>query len=134
MDIVAPGAGRPAARVRERRERGARALRARQTAPASGLSLIKSLCHIVVHYGADRRRWSRMPALRRSRAGDSRRRQARAVGGDRFMPLMFQTRKKPEGSTVDLFEETFGTKDDLRTVLGEANTELWQNFDRGATL
>jgi len=58
----------------------------------------------------------------------------RAKGGDRFMPLMFQTRKKPAGSTVDLFEQTFGPKPDLRVVLGEKNTALGQNFNRGKDL
>lgn len=58
----------------------------------------------------------------------------RADGGDRFMPLMFQTRKQAEGSTVDLFTETFGPKPNLREVLGEANPELWQDFDRAQTI
>lgn len=42
----------------------------------------------------------------------------RAKGGDRFMPLMFQTRTQAKGSTVDLYEETFGAPPDLSAALG----------------
>ena len=42
----------------------------------------------------------------------------RAVGGDRFMPLMFQSRKQAPGTVVDLYEETFGAPPDLREALG----------------
>jgi len=41
----------------------------------------------------------------------------RPEGGDRFMPLMFQTRSPEAGSTVDLYDETFGTRPDLTRVL-----------------
>ena len=58
----------------------------------------------------------------------------RDKGGDRFMPLMFQTRKKPAGSTVDLFEETFGPKPDLSVVLGEKNIVLRKTFESGSKL
>ena len=58
----------------------------------------------------------------------------RDIGGDRFVPLMFQTRKQREGSTVDLFEATFGPKPDLSTVLGKTNLKLRQDFNNGANL
>lgn len=44
----------------------------------------------------------------------------RGVGGDRFMPLMFQTRGKDAGSVKDLFEEAFGPYPDLYSALGTA--------------
>ena len=49
-------------------------------------------------------------------------------GGDRFMPLMFQTRKQDYRSNVDLFEETFGPKPDLRPVIGEKSARLQYNL------
>lgn len=49
-------------------------------------------------------------------------------GGDRFMPLMFQTRKQDYRSNVDLFEETFGEKPDLRPIVGEKNARLQYNL------
>jgi len=60
----------------------------------------------------------------------------RDVGGDRFMPLMFQTRRQAENSNRDLFPETFGSiRDrDLRYVLGLDNEELGKNFNRGKYL
>ena len=58
----------------------------------------------------------------------------RANFGDRFLQLMFQTRKKAAGSTVDLFSETFGPPPDLTTVLGEANGDVLRRFSSGASL
>jgi hypothetical protein len=58
----------------------------------------------------------------------------RASGGDRFMPLMFQTRKQPAGTTVDLFADTFGGPPDLRVPLGEKNVELSTTFNSGIEL
>jgi len=42
----------------------------------------------------------------------------RAVGGDRFMPLMMQSRRQAKGTVVDLYEETFGKAPDLNAALG----------------
>ena len=45
----------------------------------------------------------------------------RAEGGDRFLPLNFETRTKGIGavdSTVDLFSEAFGVRSDLTQALG----------------
>jgi len=42
----------------------------------------------------------------------------RGVGGDRFMPLLLQTRGKEDGTSKDLFGEVFGAKPDLSTALG----------------
>lgn len=44
----------------------------------------------------------------------------RGVGGDRFMPLMFQTRRQSPGTVVDLYEEAFGAPPDLYPALGNA--------------
>jgi hypothetical protein len=47
------------------------------------------------------------------------------------MPLMFQTRKKPKGTTIDLFEETFGKPPNLSVPLGgEQNAALLREFSR----
>mmetsp|Transcript_51902 Transcript_51902/g.113014 ORF Transcript_51902/g.113014 Transcript_51902/m.113014 type:complete len:443 (-) Transcript_51902:207-1535(-) len=45
----------------------------------------------------------------------------RAKGGDRFMPLMFQTREEEAGSTKDIFEEAFGPLPNLETALGSGD-------------
>ena len=58
----------------------------------------------------------------------------RASFGDRFLPLMFQTRKKAEGSTVDLFAETFGPQPNLTAGLGEANRDVFLSVSSGQTL
>jgi len=52
----------------------------------------------------------------------------RGRGGDRFMPLMFQSRQQAAGTSVDLYQQTFGPTPDLRPVFGEANTELADTF------
>lgn len=51
----------------------------------------------------------------------------RASGGDVFMPMMLQTRGKEEGTTVDLYEETFGAPPEtkLREVLAGSNIDLY---------
>merc|ERR1719238_2465262 len=43
----------------------------------------------------------------------------RGVGGDRFMPLMLQSRTQNDGSVVDLYEEAFGPppEEQIRDVL-----------------
>ena len=61
----------------------------------------------------------------------------RAKGGDRFMPLIFQTRKKEEGTTVDLFPETFGRTPDLSEVIGgpeRLNSVLVRQIVKGQKL
>ena len=40
--------------------------------------------------------------------------------GDRFVPLMFQKREEGAGTTVDLFESTFGPRPSLKASLGSA--------------
>lgn len=52
----------------------------------------------------------------------------RGRGGDRFMPLMFQSRRQEAGTTEDLFEKTFGPKVDLVPILGQANAEMAKEF------
>jgi hypothetical protein len=42
----------------------------------------------------------------------------RGVGGDRFMPLMLQTRGKEEGTAKDMYGEIFGATPDLSSALG----------------
>eukprot|EP00965_Chrysotila_dentata_P236291 6201242-Pleurochrysis_carterae.AAC.1 len=42
----------------------------------------------------------------------------RAKGGDRFMPLMFQTRTDRPNSAKDLYTEAFGPLPDLEMALG----------------
>jgi len=42
----------------------------------------------------------------------------RGVGGDRFMPLMMQSRRKAEGTTIDMYEDTFGPPPNLEAGLG----------------
>ena len=45
----------------------------------------------------------------------------RRVGGDFFQPLSFETRVKdgsPSGNIIDLYEESFGQRPDLTSVLG----------------
>ena len=46
----------------------------------------------------------------------------RGVGGDRFMPLMMQSRRKAEGTTIDMYEETFGTPPNLEKSFNGAIT------------
>ena len=52
----------------------------------------------------------------------------RGKGGDRFMPLLFQTKKQEAGTVVDLYEQTFGPPPDLVPVLGEKNRKLAESF------
>jgi len=56
----------------------------------------------------------------------------RAVGGDRFMPLMMQSRQQKEGTVVDLYETTFGRAPDLSDALGGtiSNEEIF-NYPLG---
>lgn len=51
----------------------------------------------------------------------------RGVGGDRFMPLLLQTRGKEDGSSKDLYTEAFGPKPDLASALGgvTSNAEIF---------
>jgi hypothetical protein len=51
----------------------------------------------------------------------------RGQGGDRFQPLMFQTRTAAEGSAVDLYEETFGQKprEEVAAVLGSSTLNVF---------
>ena len=46
----------------------------------------------------------------------------RGVGGDRFMPLLLQSRGKEDGSSKDLFEEAFGAAPDMSAALGSGLT------------
>ena len=52
----------------------------------------------------------------------------RAIGGDRFMPLMFQSRKAAPGTAVDLYEEAFGKPPNLQSAVGSAlsNDEIFK--------
>jgi len=59
----------------------------------------------------------------------------RAQGGDRFMPLLFQSRTEGKGSVVDLYEEAFGPLPDLEAALGsrsEADAVLRCRIDKSA--
>jgi hypothetical protein len=51
----------------------------------------------------------------------------RGVGGDRFMPLMLQSRTKQDGSVNDLYQEAFGAPPEaqLRQVLAGSNIDLF---------
>ena len=51
----------------------------------------------------------------------------RGKGGDRFVPLMFQSRKQAEGTVEDLYTETFGPRPDIETALNGAisNGEIY---------
>lgn len=42
----------------------------------------------------------------------------RAKGGDRFQPMMFETRTRQMGSTTDLFQEAFGNKPSVVASVG----------------
>jgi len=53
----------------------------------------------------------------------------RGKGGDRFMPLMFQSRQQADGTMKDLYRETFGARPDLISVLGEGNRRLADSFN-----
>lgn len=53
----------------------------------------------------------------------------RGKGGDRFQPLLFQTRTQEAGSTVDLYEQTFGQLPDLTPALGEGQALVDEFFD-----
>ena len=59
----------------------------------------------------------------------------RRVGGDFFQPLSFETRVK-DGSVIDLFEESFGSRPDLTGVLGskEAVDALYDRSGKRAKL
>ena len=46
----------------------------------------------------------------------------RGVGGDRFMPLLLQSRGKEDGTSKDLFEEAFGAAPDMSAALGSGLT------------
>ena len=51
----------------------------------------------------------------------------RGVGGDRFMPLMLQSRGKDVGSTVDLYTEAFGDapREKVQEALGQTNFQVF---------
>jgi len=51
----------------------------------------------------------------------------RARGGDRFMPLFFQSRKQ-YGGRQDLYPETFGELPDLGPCFGEGNAKVADTF------
>ena len=62
----------------------------------------------------------------------------RAAGGDRFMPLMLQSRTQNDNSVVDLYREAFGVPPEkqLRQVLAGSDIDLFdyklQTFKRNA--
>jgi len=53
----------------------------------------------------------------------------RGIGGDRFMPLMFQTRTQAQDSCTDLYSETFGAEPDLSAILGSEAATSFYKYD-----
>merc|ERR1719238_266872 len=51
----------------------------------------------------------------------------RGVGGDRFMPLMMQSRQQSDGTVVDLYEEAFGSapKKQVMDVLAGSKIDVF---------
>jgi len=49
----------------------------------------------------------------------------RGKGGDRFLPLMFQTREQAPGTTRDIYKLAFGSKPDLSLPLGGGSAEFY---------
>ena len=49
----------------------------------------------------------------------------RGKGGDRFLPLMFQTREQAPGTTRDIYAEAFGSKPDLSYPLAGGSAEFY---------
>ena len=53
----------------------------------------------------------------------------RGTGGDRLLPLMFQTRTQAQGSCTDLYSETFGAEPDLSAILGSEVATSFYKYD-----
>jgi len=53
----------------------------------------------------------------------------RAEGGDRFVPLMFQTRTDQPDSSMDIYESAFGPPPDLSYVLGKKGAEGFYDYN-----